>query len=514
VKQRLILFIALLVPTALFAGALPFSLDSCVQACMVTWRVPGVSVAIVKGDSVAVCRGYGVCRKGEKKPVNGSTVFAIGSTTKSFTAAVIATLVKEGKISWDDTVEKRIPGFRVNDEYATHSITIRDILCHRCGYATWEGDLLWYGSQFDDDTLISRLKYLKPAYSLRSRFGYSNLMYMVAGKVIEGISGSPWSTLVKKRLLDPLGMTRTRVSVRELSGLSNVAEPHTVFESKVTPISYRMLDNIGAAGAINASAEDLTKWLMLQLNHGKLNGNALIDSAILEETRTPQMLIPKEPGAERLFPATNFKAYGLGWMLMDYYGRLLVYHGGGVDGMLCRIGFVPEERIGIIVLSNLDNHKLHDAVFFEILDGCLGIPSRDWNALLYEKWKTEQQKAAAVAPRPRVIISKPERYLGTYVNQLYGEAKIFRSGRECVLHLTAHLGLTGSLLHVKGDTMVCEWRDRYFGKSYPVFSCDSMGMVRSFSIRVREEFVDPLEYVFEKRAGTEKQDIKRNRPPF
>jgi CubicO group peptidase (beta-lactamase class C family) len=501
-RKLLPLLLAILCKVSL-AGSLPFSLDSCVKACMAMWQVPGVAVAIVKDDSVVVCRGYGLCRAGEKRPVNGATVFAIGSATKAFTAAVIGTLVKEGKLSWDDTVSRLMPGFRLYDDCATGTVSIRDLLCHRCGFARWNGDLLWYGSQYTDDTIIARLKFLKPATGLRSSFGYSNLMYMVAGKAAATVSQTPWSVLVKKRLLDPLGMSRTKTSVGELSGLSNVAEPHTVFDSRVSPISYRMLDNIGAAGAINASAEDLTKWIMLQLNHGKRGGAVIVDSAIIQETRTPQMLMPRSDREQALFPGTNFLAYGLGWMLSDYYGRLLVYHGGGVDGMLSLIGFVPDERLGIIVLSNLDNHMLHEALFYEILDGYLGIPSRDWNSLLFEQWKAGQQAARAKS-RSMTMIAKPERYYGNYYNELYGSAVIFKSGRDCVLHLSAHLGLAGPLMCVKGDTMVCTWRDRYFGKSYPVFSLDSSGTATAFSIKVREDCVDPLEYRFERRGNRKK----------
>ena len=501
--RKLLSLLLALFCQASFAGSLPFSLDSCVHSCMEVWRVPGVAVAIIKDDSVVVCRGYGVCRVGERRPVNGATVFAIGSNTKAFTAAVIGTLVKEGKLSWDDTVARLLPGLRLYDDYTTRSVTIRDLLCHRCGFAQWNGDLLWYGSQYNDDTIIARLRFLKPATGLRSSFGYSNLMYLVAGKVAAAVSQTPWNVLVKKRLLEPLGISRTKTSVWELSGLDNVAEPHTVFDSRVTPITYRMLDNIGAAGAINASAEDLTKWIRLQLNHGKRSGAVIVDSAIIQETRTPQMLMPRSGREQALFPGTNFSAYGLGWMLSDYYGRMLVYHSGGVDGMLSQIGFVPDERLGIIVLSNLDNHKLHEALFYEILDGYLGIPSRDWNGLYFEQWKADQQ-AAKVKSRSMTIIAKPERYYGSYYNELYGAAEIFKSGRDCVLHLSAHLGLAGPLMYVKGDTMVCTWRDKYFGKSYPVFFFDSGGAARAFSIKVREDYVDPLEYRFERRGEKKK----------
>lgn len=500
-RIRLLLFIAA-ASQVCYAGLLPFSLDSCVRACMAAWQVPGAAVAIVKDDSLVACKGYGVCRVGEKKPVDGKTVFAIGSATTAFTATTVGLLVKDGMLSWDDTVSTRLPSFRLFDECSTRGITIRDLLCHRCGFAARSGDLLWYGSQYTDDTIISRLRFLKPDFGLRSRFGYSNLMYLVAGKVAAVASGTSWNALVRKRLLEPLEMSRTKTSVRELSGLQNVAEPHTIAYGKVTSITYRMLDNIGAAGAINASAEDLAKWLRLQLNYGTYNGARIVDSAVIRETRTPHMLMQPDPGSSNLFPATNFNASGLGWMLSDYYGRLLVYVGGRVDGMQCFMGFAPDERLGIVVLTNLDNHKCDQAVFYEIIDGYLGIPSRDWSGLFTLQRSAEQRKVNPGPSRTMQEISKPERYVGTYRNDLYGTATVFRSGRDCVLHLTAHPGLEGILLSVKGDTTACAWRDRYFGSSFPVFVFDSMGMARAFSLRVREDWVDPLEYRFERTAGT------------
>jgi len=493
--RKLLLPVLVLCCQASFASPLPFSLDSCVKACMEEWKVPGVAIAIVKDDSVVTCRGYGVCREGESRPVNGVTVFAIGSATKAFTAAVIGTLVKEGKLSWDDTVSKLLPAFKLYDECATRGVTVRDLLCHRCGFGQWNGDLLWYGSQYGDDTIIARLRFLRPAWPLRSTFGYSNLMYLVAGKVASTVTQTPWSVLVKKRFFEPLGMSHAKTSVRELSGLYNVADPHTVFDSRVSPITYRMLDNIGAAGAIIASADDLARWLLMQLNHGRRSGAVVVDSTVILETRTPQMLMPRTGRDKDLFAGTNFTAYGLGWMLEDYYGRLLVYHGGGVDGMLCRIGFVPDERLGIVVLSNLDNHKLHDALFYEILDGYLNIPSRDWSSILHEQWKAEQRPERSKG-HPITMIAKPERLYGSYYNDLYGAAAIFKSGRECIMHLKAHLGLQGPLMCLRADTMVCTWRDRYFGKSYPVFEFDSGGNARAFTVKVREDCVDPLEYRF------------------
>ncbi len=498
-----LVLLGLSVPAAGFASAV--SLDSCVRTCLSAWRVPGAAVAIVKDDSVVACRGYGVCRRGEGSRVDGKTVFAIGPASTPFTATAVGLLVKDGILSWDDTVSRRLPWFRLLDECGTAGLTVRDLLSHRTGLATHSGDLLWYGSLNTEDTIFSRLRFLKPDFALRSRFGYSNLMYLVAGRVAAAASGMPWNALVKKRLLDPLAMTRTGTSVRELFKFNNVAEPHTIVDGKVTPITYRMLDNMGAAGAMHSSAEDLARWLLLQLDNGKFNGAVVVDSGVLRETRTPHMVAPADSGSRALFPATNFNAAGLGWMLCDYYGRMLVYNTGGVDGMMCRVGFVPDERLGIAVLTNCDNHRLHDAVFFEVLDGYLGIPSRDWSGILLQQWETGQRAAHAVPSRTMLGIAKPDAVLGTYTSDLYGVASIFRSGRDCVLHLTAHPGLAGVLWHVNGDTMVCIWRDRYFGKSYPVFSFDSAGSARSFAIRVQEDRVDPLEYRFVRTAPAAKQ---------
>jgi|WetSurMetagenome_2_1015567.scaffolds.fasta_scaffold00378_11 CubicO group peptidase (beta-lactamase class C family) len=489
--------LAVVLATATAYAEVPVeALDSCVRACMAAWHVPGAAVAVVKDDSVVACEGYGVRRRGEGGRVDKKTVFAIGPASTPFIATAIGLLVKDGVLSWDDTVSRLLPSFRLIDECATQGLTVRDLLSHRTGLASHSGDLLWYGSLNPEDTIFSRLRFLKPDFPPRSRFGYSNLMYLVAGKVASEASGIPWGALVRRRLLDPLGMLRTGTSVKELFKIKNVADPHTVVDGKVTPITYRMLDNMGAAGAMHSSVEDLTRWLFLQLDNGTFNGAALVSPAVIRETRVPHAFVPPEPGSRSLFPATNFNASGLGWMLEDYYGHLLVYNAGGVDGMMCRVGFVPDERLGIAVLTNCDNHRLHDAIFFEVLDGYLGIPPRDWNGILLAKWEAGQREIKSAPVRTMLWLSKPEAFLGSYQSNLYGTANIFRSGKECILHLTAHPGLAGVLWHMHGDTMVSVWRDRYFGKSYPVFSFDASGKAHSFTIRVGEDRVDPLEYLF------------------
>ena len=262
-----LLLLVLVPPSRARAEDAPLQgIDDSIAGAMKVWEVPGLAVAVVKDDALVLVKGYGVRRLGESAEVDKDTLFAVGSTSKAFTAACLAMLVDEGKIQWDDPVIKHLPSFQLYDAYATHEITIRDLLCHRSGLDRHEA--VWYGSPASRDEVLRRLRHVKPDWSFRSKYGYQNIMFLAAGQVIPAVTGNSWDDFVKERVFKPLGMTNSNTSVNALPKGGDVASPHHKVKDKVQPIPWRNIDNIGPAGSINSSAADMAQWVRLQLNEG------------------------------------------------------------------------------------------------------------------------------------------------------------------------------------------------------------------------------------------------------
>jgi len=477
-----------------------------VEAAMEDWGVPGMAVAVVKDGHIVLAEGFGVrdLRTGDR--VDGNTVFAIASNTKAFTATALGLLVQEGRMSWDDPVLDYLPAFQLFDPVVTRRIAVRDLLCHRSGLGTWSGDLASYGSTYDRDEVIRRVRYQEPAGDFRASFGYSNLMFLVAGELIPAVAGASWDEFVAERLFRPLGMRRTRTSVQDLEGMENVATPHTRVDGDLVPISYVNVDNHGPAGAINSSANDMARWLELQLGYGFYAGNQLVDSTVISETRKPHTLLPVSETAKELNPWTHFANYGLGWVLADYRGRLLVYHTGGLDGMYSYTGFLPEENLGVVVLTNADNHNLIRALPHHIYDLYLGADFQDWsrryrNAYEERERRRDEEKQKQKESRvPGTHPSHPlEDYAGRYESAVYGEAEIEWSDGRLTLHPKAHPHVTGTLEHWQYDTFLCTWTSRVWDESWVHFELGDDGRAVRFRMKVRPDWIDTREYTFVRR---------------
>lgn len=478
-------------------------LDEYVAHALQAWDVPGLALAIVKDDALVHARGYGRRELGRPDPVDADTLFATGSNTKAFTATALGLLVHEGKLSWDDPVTRYLPGFELYDPYVTHAITVRDLLCHRCGLATWAGDFTAYGSIYTRAEVLQRVRHIRPAFGFRAGFGYSNLMFLAAGQIIPAVTGQSWEDFVAARLLKPLGMVRSTLSVQTLANAGDVATPHTRAGERLVAVPYRAADPLAPAGALNSSARDMAQWLRLQLGDGEYAGTRLVDAAVIEETRIPHTPMRLDPMARELFPTRHFSAYGLGWFLADHHGRLLVSHGGGIDGMLSQCGFVPEERLGVVVLTNYDHHALHNALFSYVIDAYLGAASRDSSAFLLERFRqmerqlaqTWQQAEAARVPRTQPSLPL-DAYTGTYVDTVYGTATIAVEDGALCLRLGGHPDVAGRLEHWHYDTFLCRWSDPVLDRSLVPFTLDAQGKAVEFKLQIRPEFIDPLEYAF------------------
>ncbi len=466
--------------------------DEYVNKALKDWEVPGVGIAVVKGDKVVLAKGYGARKLGDPAPVDEHTIFAIGSSSKAFTAAALAMLVDEGKIKWDDPVTKYLPGFELYDPYASKEMTVRDLLCHRSGLE--RGDLMWYGSEYGRDEIIRRVRFLKPSWSFRSRFGYQNIMYLTAGQIIPAVTGKSWDDFIKERFFKPLGMTTSNTSVNDLKSSNNVATPHAKIEEKVVAIPWRNIDNIAPAGSINSNVAEMAAWVRLQLNDGEFGGQRLLSSGAIKETQKSHTVVPYEVPWTLLFPEAHFLNYGLGWFLSDYRGRKVVEHGGNIDGMSAMVALIPEEKLGLVVLTNLGGSELRTALKLRIFDAFLGGEAKDWSAIHLKTMKSFEAQGKAAEKKlndERIKDTKPslplDKYAGTYQDEMYGDVKVEQdeSGKLVVRYGRA---FTGDLEHWHYDTFQATWRDRTLGKSLLTFTLNAQGKVESVKIQNLTEF--------------------------
>ncbi|MGE0103690.1 MAG: serine hydrolase [Blastocatellales bacterium] len=465
--------------------------DDYAQQAMKAWEVPGMAVAVVKDDKVVFSKGYGVTRLGGNIAVNDQTQFAIGSSSKAFTSAAIAILVDEGKIKWDDPVTKHLPGFELYDAYASKEMTVRDLLSHRSGLE--RGDLLWYSGNYDRNEILRRVRFLKPSWSFRSRFGYQNIMYLAAGQLVQAVTGRSWDDFIRERFFKPLGMKTSSTSITALKSMENVATPHAKFDEKVQPVAWRNIDNIAPAGSINSNVLEMANWVRMQLADGSLGDQRLISSGSIKEMHKSQMVMAMEIPWTLLFPKAHFLNYGLGWFLHDHHGRKVVSHGGNIDGMSALVAMIPEEKLGVVVLTNLNGSELRSAITNRIFDSFLGVAPEDWSASMLKAFKTfEAQNKAAQKKQEdeRVKDTRPtlalEKYAGTYENEMYGEVKVAVDGGR----LVAAYGpsFVGDLEHWHYDTFRSVWRDKMLGKSNVQFLLDSQGKVAQVQLQNLGEF--------------------------
>ena len=481
-------------------------IESFVSQAMQAWNVPGLALVIVKDDKVIFSKGFGIHEIGKPETVDEHTLFAIGSNTKAFTATAIGLLVQDGKLAWDDPVTKYIPTFKLHDSHATQMITIRDLLCHRGGLGTWAGDVLLLSS-YDTEGVIRRLQHIPPAYSFRAGYGYSNLMFITAGLVIETVSGMSWDEFIQQHIFEPLGMTDSVTNPRYLKNRTNIAVPHEDIKGKLQTVVQREDAHVGAAGSIHASVADIALWMRLQLNDGSLAGKQIVESAIITETHTPHTPIKLTDIERKLFPSRHFSAYGLGWFLSDIHGRFVVRHTGGVDGMLSCVAMIPEEKLGIAVFTNKLPNAAYVVLPHYLVDKFTGTPIQDWIQIytdLEKEGKGKEEDAKKKRDDSRAKGTHPslalEKYAGAYDSAILGGATISlpRSGGGLHIQLQAHESISGTLGHWHYDTFLCHWDDPVLGESLVPFITDGQGEVAEFHVKIREDWIDPLEHAFKK----------------
>jgi CubicO group peptidase (beta-lactamase class C family) len=443
------------------------------------WGIPGLAVAVVKDDSVVFAKGYGVRQLGRPDPVDAHTLFAIGSTTKAMTALSLLMLQDERKVRLDDPVLRYLPALQLYDPVMTRELTVRDLLTHHTGLPG--ADLLWSGGDYHTGEIIRRMRWLKPAASFRSAYNYQNVQYAMAGEVIRAASGVSWDEFVARRIFEPLGMRETVALLSQTEGRPNVAVPHMRLDDTVRVISNRPVDPVAAAGSVWSSVSDMARWMRFVLDSGRLGGRRLVSEGGFVDWLSPQIVVPPS----QFYPTARLTrphqvTYGLGWFLQDYRGMAMAMHTGSIDGMIAIIGLVPDRRLGVYVLANLDHAELRHAILYRAMDLYVGEPMRDWSQefrTLYGGLESAARDAAARDRAARVGGTRPSldlpRYAGTYVDSLYGAVVVSHEGSR--LRLKFGKGFTGWLEHWHYDTFEVTWDDRRAGMDRVTFALDARG---------------------------------------
>ncbi|MBK8147428.1 MAG: serine hydrolase [Acidobacteria bacterium] len=465
-------------------------IDAYAEKTRAEWNVPGVAVAIVKDDRVIFAKGYGVRDINKPDKVDADTLFAIASNSKAFTAASIAMLIAEKKIGgWDDKVSKYLPEFQMYDPWVTNELTIRDLLSHRSGLDTFSGDLLWYDTTYSADEILRRVRYLKPTSSFRTKYGYQNLMFLAAGRVVEKASGMPWAKFVEERILKPLKMKRTKMSVRNVKG--NYASPHNESTGKLRALPLGKLDDaIGLVG-LNSSVNDLANWFRMLLARGKFDGKQLIPEKLVGDLQTQNMFIPVNPFPAKEAPGQITNGYGLGFFIADYRGRKMLNHSGGLDGMISQTCFLPQEQLAVIVLTNSES-SVSAYIRNKILDTMLDGPKRDWSAEALERNKAAKAREADEDKKKdasRVANTKPslalKDYAGTYSSEMYGDVTIDDENGKLVMRLKPAPNFVADLEHWHYDTWLIKWRPTVnynFPRGWVTFTLDGNGKTDQLKI--------------------------------
>jgi CubicO group peptidase (beta-lactamase class C family) len=464
-------------------------LDAYIAQGVRDWGIPGLTVSIVRNDSVLFSKGYGVRQLGVSGAVDEQTQFGVMSTTKAFTAMAMAMLVDDGKLAWNDPIAKHLPEFQFSDPFLTREATVKDLLTHNIGLDN--ADLLWVRGDMRRPEILRRVRYLPTGYSLRSSFIYQNVMYGAAGEVIARASGMSWDDFIRARIFSPLGMTRSYTTYEEMhtKAGANQSAPHFKIRDTIRVIDDETVDDLPAAGSIWSTAVDMSKWVRFMLDSGRVNGKRLVSAEGYAEILKPQTMVTPDgfyPTAAVTKP--HWTTYGLGWFQQDFRGRFLSFHTGSLDGRTAIVGLLPESRLGIFIAGNLDHAEFRHALMLQAMDmfaGTNGGATRNWSAellTLYNGLAADGAKALAAETAKRVLGTRPslplDAYAGRYEHPAWGSLLVTVEAGALHMHIGSHPMMRGPLQHWNYDTFRATLGD---GRSNPntlSFQLDGAGKVR------------------------------------
>lgn len=463
-------------------------LDAFVTKGVRDWEIPGLTVTVVRNDSVVFAKGYGVRRLGAAGAVDAQTQFGIMSTTKAFTALALAMLVDEHKVAWTDPITKHLPDFQFRDPFLTREATVKDLLTHNIGIGN--ADLMWARGDVTAAEILHRVRYLPAAYSLRGGFAYQNVMYGAAGELIARVSGMSWSDFVRTRIFQPLGMTNSYTTYTGMHAAAgaNQSEPHFRIRDTIRVIADETVDVLPAAGSIWSNAGDMGKWLRFLLDSGRVHGTRLVSDDNFRELLKPQSFVT----ASEFYPTArvtkpHWTTYGLGWFQQDFRGRFLAFHTGSLSGRTAMVGLLPDARTGVFIAGNLDHAEFRHALMLQALDlfaGTNGQPKRDWSAeflTLYKGLDDAGRKGEADLVASRVTGTRPSQplaaYVGTYTHRAWGDLVVSLEGGSLRVAFGPSADMTGRVQHWHYDTFRGELGDGRGGASMFVFQLNAAGAV-------------------------------------
>ncbi len=440
-------------------------LDSYFAQMVKDWEVPSASIGIVKDGELVFTGNYGVLETGQPAQPNEKTLYAIASNSKAFTSAILGMLVQEGKLDWNDPVQKHLPYFELYDPWVSQAVTIRDLLSHRVGLGTFSGDAIWYRANLTAEEIIERIKHLPKAYDFRAGYGYSNLMYITAGEVIRKVTGKSWAENLQERIFKPLGMTRSITSLDQLEQMGNYATPHARFDNKNIPIDWVDWETVGATGGIISCVEDIAKWMIFNLDHGVHNGEELLSIETRNMVWMPHNNFSVDHTKANDYDR-HFSAYGLGWGLSDYHGRLRVGHTGGYDGMITAVTLIPDENLGVVVLTNGMKSPIMAATYYAI-DQFLGTGSKDWSTDMLNIRNNIIRNDTRISDRKRkrVMNTRPslgfDQVTGTYHSDIYGDITVSEENNRLRIDFEHTPALSATLSHWHYDVWELQWDEKH-----------------------------------------------------
>ncbi|MDF1558857.1 MAG: serine hydrolase [Bacteroidales bacterium] len=504
--MKKLFFTCLLVLYSLISLSQPLSskkVDRLTERVLKEFNVPGIAVAVLKDGEVIHMKGYGVRSIATGEKTDEKTLFAIASNTKAFTTAALGILIGEERVTWDTRVIDIIPEFRLYNSYVTEDFRIRDLLTHRSGLGLGAGDLMMWpdSAMFTADDIIRNLRHLKQASPYRTRYDYDNLLYVVAGEVVERVSGMSWEEFVETRIMKPLDMTGSSASFKGLRERSNIIDAHVPVDGslQVAPKQENRLHN--SSGGIYSNISDLSKWVICQLNRGRYGPNLekqIFSEKVHSEMWTPQTIKPlSENGPYN----SHFSAYGLGWNLTDINGYLKVYHTGTHTGIVTRVTMLPELNLGIIVLTNHQVDEAHEAITYTLIDGYLGIRGVDRVEALKESLLRDREDAARITEEvwakveaePSMTDNEVDNshFTGRYGDPWFGDIIISEVNGKLRFNAVRSPRLRGDMFHYTGNTFIVRWDDRTFdADAFAIFSLDREGRPEIIRMEAISPFTD------------------------
>jgi CubicO group peptidase (beta-lactamase class C family) len=483
-RYHLIAAVALATAPSLTAQSAPRDLDATIAQILRRFDQPGAAIAVVKDGKVVFQQGWGLRNTNGTAKIDEHTRFQVASNSKAMTAAALAILVEDGKLGWDDRLIDRLPWFRLGgDPYITREFRVRDLLSHRSGLSLGQGDLLIFGSNYSSREIAERLRFLAPPSGFRAGYAYDNVLYIVAGELVEAVSGMPWEEFVTQRIMLPLGMGESAPAIARIDPAGNVASPHDRQQGRAVVVPFDSVGNALAAGGVVTSVADWTRWMRVQLDSGRIDGERrLWTPAQTRAMWAPEIALPIADPAPPLAPLRpNFAAYGLGWSLRDYRGLKLVTHDGGLQGMLSRTILVPEKRMGIVVLTN-GMTRSYQALGWTVLDWALAAPKTDWGTILQGVDQAGQdadrafEDSAQAARKKDIGPSLPlAQYAGRYSDEWYGDVALAMEDGHLVLRWSRTPGATADLEHWQYDTFRARMRVPTVADAFITFSLRADG---------------------------------------